>query len=455
MRPAAHRRNPRALTLVGLLIAIGLLGVLAGIASHVFLAAKNQSEIVILVNRAGQLGTALQLYYQQKRLFPGAHPAHLETDLAAYVDQAEFFTSRASPEAGAEPINLSYVAPLGGDGNRYVLGLCSKYEDDRCVVLYADGLVEAAAKLTVRCNDQVTPSASLVKGGTIAFETGSLVELTGGTTVALGLSFRAGDGTPIHVLKQNEPEPGGMTVTAVGADIVEVASPAALALTRTGASEIEFLSEEGEEQMKVLATCGEVVVDGRRIGSTDGGGGTSGEGQNLAGTVSLNPSNSPDFEFVLKTSGGTWITRDDLLGSDGGLVYSGGVVLIRFRPRASSDQNTLYYNGKVYPVRNGRYYTVTGSTMQVQLYSDQPGAEDGTGRWSLTDFFATDAQIVDSGPGRGKKTGQTGGDSTDEPTPEASGADGDPSASGPRSIRSLGRGSTVPEGQRTAFRAYK
>jgi len=469
MRRINHEGRRGGYTLVSILVTMGVLGVMIGFSIQAYLTVKAQAEITLLSSQAGNLGTALQLHYQQKRRFPEAYPAHLETDLAAYVDSQELFISRSNPEAGAEPVNLSYVAPLGGDGNRYVLSLEPKFEMGRAVVLYADGVTEAVEKLSILCNDQPTPSGSLVKGGTIAFETGSQVELTGDTVVAVAQSFRANDGTPIHVLKQSEPASGALTLTAVDTDIIEVASTAAVVFTRTGISEIEFLGEDQENCVKVLARSGEVVVDGRVV--TDAGGGSSqpSESQNLAGYVNINPSNCPDFEFTLEKGNGNFITRDDLLTLGTGFRYTGAAVMIRFRPKGNANQNSLFYNGEAYPVRNGRLYTITATDMYVTLFNDKYTGGDGAamGRWWLAGFFATDAQIVDSGQGKGKGKGKDkkgddddGDDDPGDPPADDPPAEGDADdeqyqvSSKGRSVRSLGRGCMVLTGQEVKFGKY-
>ncbi|MBM4037994.1 MAG: hypothetical protein FJ290_05720 [Planctomycetes bacterium] len=119
-------------------------------------------------------------------------------------------------------------------------------------------------------------------------------------------------------------------------------------------------------------------------------------GGTLGGDVNLNSSNSDDFEFELLRPDGTRITRDDLLASNGSLVYTGPAVLIRLKPKGNGNQNTLTLNGQVYQLDNSKRYiflTLSGGSMVVHLYNAKAGKGKAMGQWWIA-LNAVGAKIV-------------------------------------------------------------
>jgi type II secretory pathway pseudopilin PulG len=117
------RGRSAGMGLCRLLVVMGLLVVLTGIVLQAGTLVRTQAELTALSAQAHHLGTALQLFYQKESRFPGAYPADLAADLAPYADGTELFLSAAHPEAGAAPLNRSYVRPPVRDSRNYVLGL--------------------------------------------------------------------------------------------------------------------------------------------------------------------------------------------------------------------------------------------------------------------------------------------------------------------------------------------
>ncbi|GAF83888.1 unnamed protein product, partial [marine sediment metagenome] len=417
-------------------------------------------------HRAEQLGAALTMFNMRLRRFPSAYPAQLEQDLLSYLPSQDFFNCAASPEAGAEPINNSYVQPLGTGGDRYVLTLNSRLCGDVAVVLFSSGVAEACEKLPILCNGEPAATGSTVKGGTITFYGDSEIKLGGETMTTLCSSFEMKDGSRMHVVKQPPGEPAVLDTKAVDCAVVEVATPAATVITRNSIAEVELYQDSGQDYVRVKNLCGEMVVDGQRIREPLGGDSGLGGEQNLSGCINFSPSNSITFRFDLEKPDGTIITRTDLIRSKGKLMYNGPAVMIRFRPEGNGAQNGLFYNGEPYPLYNGRVYTITASDMTLKLFND--GNEDAgetvpdgqsPGRWWLYNLHATDAQIVDEGFSNRQSTGKTPGSTstTDPPDPAGEGtSDGTfytVSRNG-RAVRSLGRGTVVRPNKEMRFRNY-
>ena len=107
------------------------------------------------------------------------------------------------------------------------------------------------------------------------------------------------------------------------------------------------------------------------------------KGSTITGSINLNPNNNSDFEFLLLTKpGGATITRDDLHDSNGVVAYEGLATQVRVRPKGNGNQNGLTVDGSIYPLRNGRVYTITPSgSMAVRVYNSKHGNGKSMGKW--------------------------------------------------------------------------
>jgi hypothetical protein len=177
-----------------------------------------------------------------------------------------------------------------------------------------------------------------------------------------------------------------------------------------------FLFELGTTNMSSPAADFQdlvLLVDFARIPGNTGSGPAA---QNLAGMLNINPANNDQFEFTLEKPDGSVITRDDLLASQGSLEYTGPATRLHFKPKGNGNQNTVYLNGQVYPVHNGRVYTIVASDMRVHLFNDGNGNGAAMGRWWIDDMYATDAVISEESPGNGNGN-DDGEDEEDDPDP--------------------------------------
>jgi len=246
-----------------MLIAIAVIMILMGMMAQGFIWVKYHAEVTALTGRANHFATALQLYYQNNGKFPRAYPAHLDEDLAPYIEDSEFFSCPTDPTAGAAPLNNSYVTPIGNDGNRYVLSIDSRYDTSRAIVLYADATAEVVKKLPVQHNGNDIKPGSKVTGGSLAFDGGSSINLSNTTAVTVVKSFRAEDGTPYHIVKQDKGSQGSLTAVAVNVDVIEVANDAALTFLRGGVADVKLNQDAGEDFVDVSNRSGELIVDGK------------------------------------------------------------------------------------------------------------------------------------------------------------------------------------------------
>jgi type II secretory pathway pseudopilin PulG len=454
LRRKTYRSSGASIT--SLLVAIGVIVILMGITSSGWIWVKRQAEITTLSSRAHQVGTALQLFYQQNREFPDAYPAQLEDDLAPFIDNTDVFSSYADPDSTAELVNRHYVTPIGTGGDQYVISFNSVYDPEKTVVLFSNATTEVVERLPIECNEESTTSGSIVKGRTITFSDDTTVELVGETEVTIVQSYKAPDGTPIHIVKQDADEPGEIRVDASDeGGIVVIASENGPTSVRGGEAEITFSDEQ--DQVSVENTSAEVVVDGKLLPGEETESVSTGH-QNLFGRININPNNSDDFDFILEKLDGTQITREDLWASNASLQFAGRATMIRVKPKGNGNQNTMSYNGEPYPLKNGRVYVITAAWMACQLYNDKdtgyktkgPNGK-AMGRWYIDNLIAFGAQIVEVGPGNSSNNNGNGNNNDDEPEDEE---EEEEEATEIAGSRSLGRGSSVPTGSSRSFTKY-
>ena len=141
---------------------------------------------------------------------------------------------------------------------------------------------------------------------------------------------------------------------------------------------------------------------------TAGGGGSA--SNSMAGSINLNPNNSPDNEFLLVKPDGATITRDDLQNDTTSytsapcVYYTGPAVMIRVKPKGNGNQNSLIVNGAVYPLLNANTYDLVSLNMNVQVFNTSRNSGNGraNGQWWLGNIAGDDVTIgaqAAAGPG--------------------------------------------------------
>ena len=109
---------------------------------------------------------------------------------------------------------------------------------------------------------------------------------------------------------------------------------------------------------------------------------TEGIRGDIAGSLNLNPNNSPDNSFELTLPDDSMITRDDFI--DGFSGYTGAATEIRFRPKGNGSQNELILNGGVFTIFNNTTYTIQSQNMNVELYNDNINPQGkAVGKWFI------------------------------------------------------------------------
>lgn len=116
------------------------------------------------------------------------------------------------------------------------------------------------------------------------------------------------------------------------------------------------------------------ILDADEIASTGGA-------HTAAGDININPNNSPDNEFMLVASDGTFLTRDDLHQDQSD--RDGTAYVIRLKPKGSGSQNGLTVDGATYTLANNNTYTFFSSAgMDYSLVNDNRNPQGkAVGKW--------------------------------------------------------------------------
>ncbi|MFO7898619.1 MAG: hypothetical protein R6V58_06125 [Planctomycetota bacterium] len=282
MMRTAFRRRTHAFTFPQLVMGVAVVALLMTMSVQAMRYATKKADMQRLLNKGNHLSTCLELYHQRNNRYPDAYPAHLEVDLAPYTDDEELFVSPADPDAGAEPLNRSYVTPVLSQQNTYVLSLNSESDREHAAVVYADMSARAVKRLPITHDGDEIEPGTVVGGGTVTFGNASTAELSENLTTTVVQSFVGDDDNPFSVVKVNRDVAGMMTAVAVDAGVVEVASDAGVTLVRGGVADVQFMQEDGENYAKVCTKSGEVIVNGKVVRS----------GELVGNVVDDNPENN-------------------------------------------------------------------------------------------------------------------------------------------------------------------
>ncbi len=129
----------------------------------------------------------------------------------------------------------------------------------------------------------------------------------------------------------------------------------------------------------------------------------------IAGTMNINPNNSPDNEFTLVTGNGVTYTRDHLhqnspVGGDG-VFYAGAATNVRVRPKGPGNQNTVTLGGQTYSMHNNVTYLFTGN-FEVKVFNDHIHHNGkAMGKWHI-EFTGGEVEVQDSGSEENDGSGQ-------------------------------------------------
>lgn len=120
----------------------------------------------------------------------------------------------------------------------------------------------------------------------------------------------------------------------------------------------------------------------------------------VAGTIHINPNNSPDNRFTLTKTNGEVITRDDLHQGTTvdtvGVLYSGDISSLRVKPNGNGSQNSLVVDGQAYTMDNNTAYVIFGNgTTTATIYNDSVVNGQPMGHWHVN-LNSTSAIVGDT-----------------------------------------------------------
>jgi len=121
---------------------------------------------------------------------------------------------------------------------------------------------------------------------------------------------------------------------------------------------------------------GKYITSIMGIDQMSGTGGT----HTVSGAININPNNSPDNEFLLVTSDGSVLSRDDLHQDQSD--YTDVAYLMHVKPKGNGNQNSLTVDGVTYTLNNNTAYTFSSVGMAFNLYNDNRNPQGkAVGHW--------------------------------------------------------------------------
>jgi len=218
--PMAHRR--RGFTLVEMLVTLGIVGVVGGLALGVAMSARARARATSCLANQREISQAMVANYEDHGQFPTDGPGcNLAMQLEDYIPWPENSRGVALPDVWRCPNDRSdaltnsyepyYVQrPELPDGRYFVLG-CPRHEnvDKGCINVHGASEIHLATAGEVRINDTtVTADAPLeertARSGSMQFADGSTAQLTPESDdfgVSVVASFRQEDGTLYTVVR--------------------------------------------------------------------------------------------------------------------------------------------------------------------------------------------------------------------------------------------------------------
>ena len=256
MRLARIPRGPRpGFTLIELTVVGSIILVLAGLLLGAAQNARGLASDTKCLSNLRQISVALRLYMMNFDILPCDHPrADLARDLARFLGETEVLTCPMDRETPRRSYDPFYVSRRTDSSAQFVVG-CPRHNGNRSAVnLMAESSVQyfdlASVKFTpgrrrerIRTRWRKTPTgaasgAKLVKpgdavsAGTLSFEDGSTLSVSGNGKVVLLQSFRKSNGvlyTIVRIVAGTEAE---VDVQVTPGSQFEVITPAAIAGVR-------------------------------------------------------------------------------------------------------------------------------------------------------------------------------------------------------------------------------
>ncbi|MCP4252904.1 MAG: prepilin-type N-terminal cleavage/methylation domain-containing protein [Candidatus Scalindua sp.] len=297
MRKLYYKGRNRGFTLTELVVTMSIVSVLASLAVVGVGKVNDTKRQTTCINNMRAISQALQLYYNDFRVFPDdgypydVNDATLSTELASYLKDRSTFvcpedndTSSTGSFASYDPYYIARNTTYGE--NELAIG-CPRHRDaSSSTSLFTSGGTEVTKTDTVLTNGQEIPPDGTTAQRTISsvndemtFADGSTVKITSAGGVNYGCflvqSVRLADGTLYSIIKvQNE---GDIEVTVNSGSKFEVVTPSAIVgvrgthfnVTTTDLGNLGFRTH-------VSLTDGTVVLMDRDTGKTTtltGGGG--------------------------------------------------------------------------------------------------------------------------------------------------------------------------------------
>jgi len=251
-----HQRP--AFTIVEVLVAICLLGVVIGLALSVYGHGVRLSRQTACLSNLRQLALGLNAYYTEYGRLPADdRPTRFDDGLLPVIQDRRVFRCPADPRKGASSYAPYYVQRRELTPSDFVLG-CPRHADGRvAAVLYGNAGSEGNVLGRVTHNGTDVAVGDRVTGGLVRFADGSVASLGDGVSADILTSFERDDGSYYTIVRLPVGEAGWVGVDVNPNSRLEVIAPAAIA------------GSEGTKFYVCLGQAGTVTVGGASVSVGD------------------------------------------------------------------------------------------------------------------------------------------------------------------------------------------
>jgi len=268
-------RLPKGFTLVEVLVTIGIIGLVAGITVNSLSKVRGSVRATQCVANQKQISHALQLFYNDHRVFPSdGEDVSLRLSLKDYIRDEGVFRCPQDPNpAATDSYRPYYVRRFRTDGEvMFTLG-CPRHKNSECAAsLFDNGAASLVDLGKVDINGQevfqdADETYRTIDSGKMTFEDQSTVEVIDAQadySVTVVESFRLGDGTLYTVVRVKGDGKIDCAVTA--GSKFEVVTPSAVVGVRGTRFTVETKSAGAETEFQV--TSGSVWIRDRVKGAT-------------------------------------------------------------------------------------------------------------------------------------------------------------------------------------------
>ncbi|HNQ35162.1 MAG TPA: prepilin-type N-terminal cleavage/methylation domain-containing protein [bacterium] len=255
MRSKIYKKS--GFTLVELMIVIAIVVVLAIFGSTMLIKGRTAAKSIACLNNLRQIASALEMYRSDyDELAPTLYPT-----LISYLKNPEIFKCPVDAGTGQDSYGAFYIARPSVDTQKLFLG-CPRHQG-QALALFGWPQFNVGRLATVLWNGTPVNQGTVVTGGRLNFEDGTVVEIAPGMNVGVMLSCTDPGNRLYSTICIQEGDQGQISVNHHGTSQFEVVTPSLI--TGVAGTKFNVLTSWGGALCSTKAECleGTIYVEER------------------------------------------------------------------------------------------------------------------------------------------------------------------------------------------------